>query len=678
MGIWVGRYAIVRGDVHEHGPWLAEQRRTQDDQQVRLIVLAEPVDERSAEFCEEVAAAVADLFAQEELSLTGGLLRAIRRAHSNLAEWNRRSLREHRVAVGVTCVALRAGEATIAQAGPGLVYLSRPDGVRRITTEGEPAANPLGGEDEVAPQFLATPTADTEILLLSSSAETAAGPPAIGQALAAGADRALADLFLRTRNVDDVHAALIADLPLPDEALEAGGVLDLELPNVSTPSTDVYAPRNEPEPPPATVAGSPTIPAASLRAERSERPELPGPARSLRGRLPALRQAPVAGSAPGPPWRLLSAGLIATVALVIAVIAIVPPLLGEDGRTKLETKLANANQLFADSTLTSDVEQQRVGLQAALEELDQARSIDDGDQRITSLHAIIQQHLADLNHVYELGELRTVLRFEGVLTAPLTPAGLTIGGGWLWLLDDSRGRVFALDAGGILEPVEAYRAGTNYGGADAADPLDIAWDDLGGQLLLLDAERTLFSLTPGAAPAQLPLRDPSALATIDGVAAYDGNLYLLDAGGGEVWRYRPAGDGFDSERSGVLGAIPIADTRALLVDGDVFLLEAAGLRRFAGGREGVAQLQGIDTPLNSPTGLAEDLDRGLIYIADRGGRRIVVGDRDGAFVRQYTHPDFTDLRGIALSARGGTVYVLTSGAVLAFDPPLDSAAASAP
>ena len=674
MGIWVGRYAIVRGDVQEHGPWLAEQRRTQDDQQVRLIVLAEPVDERSAEFCEEVAAAVADLFAQEELSLTGGLLRAIRRAHSNLADWNRLSLREHRVAVGVTCVALRHGEATIAQAGPGLVYLSRPDGVRRVTTEGEAAANPLGGQDDVAPQFLATPTAGTEILLLSSAAETAAGPPAITQALAAGAERALADLFLRTRNVPDMHAALIADLPLPDEALQAGGPLDLELPKIATPSTDVYAPHNTPEPPPATVAGSPAIPAVPAALDRAGEA---GPARLLRGRLPRLRQARVAGSAPGPPWRLLSAGLIAAVALVVFVIAIVPPLFGEDGRSKLETKLSNADLLLADATLTSDVAQQRAGLQAALEELEEARSIDDTDQRITSLQAIVQQRLADLNGVRELAELRTVLRFAGVLTAPLNPAGLAFGGGWLWLLDDARGRVFAVDPGGILDPIEAYRAGTSYGGADAADPLDIAWDDVGGQLLLLDVARTLFSLTPGATAAPLALRNAAALATIDGVAAYDGTLYLLDQGGGEVWRYLPAGDGFDSERSGVLGAIPIEDTRALLVDDDVFLLGSAGLRRFEGGREGVAQLQDIDSPLNSPTGLAADRDRGLVYIADRGGRRIVVGHRDGAFVRQYTHPDFTDLRGIALAARGDTVYVLTSNAILAFDPPLDAPAASA-
>ena len=672
MGIWVGRYAIVRGNVQEHGPWLAEQRRTQDDQQVRLIVLAEPVDERSAEFCEEVAAAVADLFAQEELSLTGGLLRAIHRTHSNLAGWNRLSLREHRVAVGVTCVALRDGEATIAQVGPGLVYLSRPDGVRRITTDGEPAANPLGGEGEVTPQFLATPTAGTNILLLSSSAETVAGPPAITQALAAGAERALADLFLRTRNVSDVHAALIADLPLPDEALQPGGALDFEPPKIATPSTDAYAPRDTPEPPPAPVAGSPTIPAIPTDLDRAEGA---GPARSRRGRLPTLRHARVAGSAPGPPWRLLSAGLIAAIALVVFVIAIVPSLLGEDSLTRLEAKFSNANQLLADATLTTDVVQQRAGLQTALEELEEARSIDDSDQRITALQAIVQQRLADLNGVRELGELRTVLRFDGVLTAPLNPAGLTFGGGWLWLRDATRGRVFAVDPGGILDPIEAYRAGASYGGVESANPLDIAWDDVGGQLLLLDANRTLFSLTPGAATAPLALRDATALATIGAVAAYDGTLYVLDPGGGEVWRYLPAADGFDSERSGVLGAIPIEDARALHVDGDVFLLESAGLRRFEGGREGVTQLQGIDTPLNSPTGLAADSDRGLLYIADRGGRRIVVGDREGAFVQQYTHPDFTDLRGIALSPGGETVYVLTSNAILAFDPPLDGPAA---
>src|SRR5690606_39003303 len=132
-----------------HGPWLVERRRVSDDEAVRLVVLAEPVDERSAEFCHDVADAVAALFRRESLSITGGLLRALRQAHANLAEWNRRSLREHRVAVGVTAVAIRDGVATVAQVGPGAVYVHETGGeVRRLVPEA-PATEPLGGDEPI-------------------------------------------------------------------------------------------------------------------------------------------------------------------------------------------------------------------------------------------------------------------------------------------------------------------------------------------------------------------------------------------------------------------------------------------------------------------------------------------------------------------------------------------------
>ena len=649
MGTWIGRYAIVEGEVQEHGPWLAEQLRVHDEERVRLLVLADPVDERSAQFCSEVAAAVADLFAQESLSLTGGLLRALRQAHRNLAEWNQRSLHEHRVAVGVTCVAVRDGEATVAQVGPGLVYLAGPDGVRRVTTEGAPAAQPLGGDEPVEPQFLSIALAETQILLLNRSAESAAGPPAIGQALSSGAERALGDLFLRTRQVRDLTAVLIAELPGFDD--DEAAPVEFELPNVTTPSTDVYRPADA-EPAPAFASTA----------------DLPPPGQRPRGRsMPELRRLRVAGNAPGPPWRLLSALLVAGAALFVLTVALAPSLLGGDAEGRLEQKLAAANNLLASATLTNEVADQRESLQSALEEIEQARSIDAQDPRVSSLQAIVQQRLDELNAVTEVLALRRILQFEGSLTAPLTPAGLVAGGGWLWLLDSERGRVFVVDPAGRGEPVEAYRAGLSYGGSEAADPLAIAWDDRAGQLLLLDEERTLFSLAPGSSPAVLPLRDADELSSIDAIAAYEGNLYVLDSKSGEVWRYVPAGAGFDSERAGLLGGVPLDGAQTLAVDGDLFLLVEETVRRFSLGRELDPLLQGIDRPLNAPAGVAEDIARGLFYIADRGGRRVVVGDRDGDFLRQYVHPSFLDLRGLALAPDGATVFVLSGDGIDAFD-----------
>ena len=85
MGTWVGRYSMVYGQVREHGPWLVDRQREREDETIRLLVLAEPVDRRSAEFCSEVAEAVSALFARESLSITGGLLRGTELVIGHLA-----------------------------------------------------------------------------------------------------------------------------------------------------------------------------------------------------------------------------------------------------------------------------------------------------------------------------------------------------------------------------------------------------------------------------------------------------------------------------------------------------------------------------------------------------------------------------------------------------------------
>ena len=652
MGISVGRFAIVEGDVREHGPWLVEQSRDGDPRIVQLIVLVEPVDERSAEFCEDVAGAVADLFVSEELSLTGGLVRAIRRAHANLAEWNRRSLREHRVAVGVTCVVLRDGEATIAQAGPGLVYLVSSDGTRRVTTAGEPAASPLGSDGEITPQFVAAQTADTSILLLSSFAETTAGPSAISRAFTPHTDRLLTDLFVQVRNVPDVHAVYITDAPdqRPAEPVDDGGSEGGE--------SRAPDPFEEPSQAPPFPIDEPDVRVTVVPTSDREEAQ-------PRRRMPTLRRARTAGTSRPLPWRWLAVGLLAVIAVAAAVI-IVPPLLQEDAAERLDARLAEAGELLTSAGEASDIGEQRDELNAALTQLEEARSLDATDPRIGSLQRVIQDRLDEVNGVIEVDQIETVLRFEGVVTRPLSPDALVVGDDRLWVMDAALGRVLAIDPRGIFGVEEVYRAGRSYGLVEAATPVGIAWDPLGRRLLVLDQERSLFSVSLDDEPARLPLRAADELSTVDAIAVHAGSLYLLDAGGGEVWRYLPAGGGFDSERTGLLGVASLAGGRALYVADDVFVLDEEELRRFRESREDSGQLQGIDRPLNAPVGLVAGSD--VLYIADRGGRRIVVGDPTGPFLRQYTHPDFTDLRGIALGPDGELLYVLTGFGILSFEP----------
>ena len=683
MGVWVGRYAISHGEVQEHGPWLVDRQRRREDESLRLLVLAEPLDERSAEFCTEVAEAVAALFARESLSITGGLQRALQQAHTNLAEWNHRSLREHRVAVGVTCVVLREGEATIVQAGPGVVYAATAQGVTRLSTEGEPAAIPLGAAEAIAPRFTSTTVPGRTLLLLTSGVERAIGADDVEAALAVGPERALAELFRRTHGMRDMTAVLVADLDIDDSASPPPAPLDVDESiagrEVVMPAVDSGWDRGRHE----------RAPAARARGERLSGPRGGGARAPEVGQpvpFPAIRRpARVVGRRYEDtplPWRWIGLGVATLVAVAALAWTFGPGLLRDDRQAELDRAVATTQTQLGAAESAQRAADQRLALQAVLAATERARALAPGEPRVQEIEVRARARLALLDAVTDLPALTPVLKFDGALTAPVTPLALVGGGSALWMIESGRGRVFRIDAAGRTPPLEVFRAGTTYGGAVARDPVSIAWDATASRLLLLDAARNLFAIADDAqrTPKPLPLRGAGDMRSAVAIAAYLGNLYVLDPAGGAVWRYLPASEGFDSERAGVLGGAEIGTTTGLAVDGDVFLLDQTRLRRFRGGREAAPMLEGIDTPPKTPVAVTEDTLRGLLYVADRGNRRFILGDRDGAFVRQYRNVGFGDLRGAAVAVDGTRVYVLSGDGIALFEvtPASTAPAANAP
>ncbi len=645
MSTWVGRYAMVAGQAEEHGPWLVDRVRTRDEETVRVLVVAEPVDARSSEFCAEVAEAVAALFGRETLSITGGLQRALQQAHANLAEWNRRSLREHRVAVGITCVAIREGVATVGQVGPGVAYTFGPEGLRRLSTENTPAMHPLGGEESIQPQFTAVPLQDRELLLLTSGVEDAVPPPAIGTALAAGPERALPELFVRTRGVADMSAVLVAELDYDEQPAPPPLVPAEDSVEGRRVVLDAGPPDDEPTP--------------DRRRAVVALPTVRRPPRTVGRRTP--------GGGGSPPWRTIGLAAAAVIVLAALAWAILPGLLRQDRAAKLDQVLTSGNAALATASSATDPSRRRDALNTALSDAESARGIAPDDPRVAQLEAQARSALAVLDAVVDVKDLRSVVTFSGKITAPLRPAALASGGGWLWMLDAEKGRVFRIDPAGTGDPVEVYRSGQDYGGTQARDVIALTWEPSAKRLLVFDVGRTLWGVDPtGGTPQPVPLRGAAELRTPTAMTAYAGNLYILDPGAGEVWRYLPAADGFDSERAGLLGGIDLSQSTALAVDGDVYVLAGGKLRAFRGGKELAPLLAGIDKPPDAPVGMVEDTTRGLIYVADRAQQRIVVGDHNGPFVRQFRNPAFFDLKGVAVSDDGSTVFALTSDGISAF------------
>ena len=84
-------------------------------------------------FCQRILTTFQNSFVrQERASLTAALSRAIQASHQELQAANEQEQLANRVGAGLTCLALSGNDITVAQAGPGVVYLRDAHGVRTI------------------------------------------------------------------------------------------------------------------------------------------------------------------------------------------------------------------------------------------------------------------------------------------------------------------------------------------------------------------------------------------------------------------------------------------------------------------------------------------------------------------------------------------------------------------
>jgi hypothetical protein len=220
--LWIGQFGMEGGEAREKTPWVgafaAEAGGADEPSDLYLVV--EPATPGSEEFCQDLKEAVGEVFHKQKLSLTGGVLRSLRAAHEQLRDWNRKSIKEHRVAAGVSCLALRGNDAFLAQVAPAAAFLYRAGVVMRIEPRLPDALEPLGLYEEFRPEFSQYELEDDDrLLILSPRLAAILNEDELVSALALRGEDALPELYRRARDVPDCGALLIATQTTDDSAV---------------------------------------------------------------------------------------------------------------------------------------------------------------------------------------------------------------------------------------------------------------------------------------------------------------------------------------------------------------------------------------------------------------------------------------------------------------------------
>ena len=220
--LWVGQFGIVDGKAQEESPWVGlfpEGGRAQPEEAADLFVVVEPALPGSEDYCRDLAEAIGKQFRERRLSLTGGILRALRAAHENLRDWNLRSLKEHQVAAGASCLTLRGGvvpgwEAYLGQVAPAAAVLLHHGSLQRLEPRLPDAVEPLGLHEEFWPDLSRHELGDGDrMLLLSVDLASAFSDEELTEALRPPPEETLPLLYQKGREMPHCAALLVAALP---------------------------------------------------------------------------------------------------------------------------------------------------------------------------------------------------------------------------------------------------------------------------------------------------------------------------------------------------------------------------------------------------------------------------------------------------------------------------------
>jgi hypothetical protein len=625
---------------------------------------------------QNVLEALVDAFYLSSGSVTAALRKAIRAANEYLMRHNIRMEGVDKQHGGITCAVLREEEVFVAQAGPALAFIAHQGQLERLPPRPPGDASPLGISYGVDTRFYHSWVHPGDVLLLAEPSferhsDQAVGAAVIYEGITAGINK-LAEMMGNDRYARLLLVEFSADRlrrPVPPErpAL-AAEVLKPSIPQAVP--TAMPLPEKPLEPDLLAEEPSPTPPRARARTGVGEG------VRKVASGL-ALGVARVIGGVGQVLGRLFSEGAaegqavkkdrgpspvaLAALAILIPIVVglIVVAVYMQRGRAEqfLELLVEMEQESLLAQEAADDPEAARVHWERVMELSDEALRLRPSHEIVLQFRRQSRDALDVLDEVTRLA-VHSLYEYQG----QGTPSALTVQSLAVFVVDDGADYVYKHLLENDLQPVGDMGPETllfkqqAVGGDAIGELVDLVWFPRSGEIredtvAILDASGLLLNYRPSWGDViSLRLRTPAAWSNPSAIAVYGDNLYVLDVGAGEIWRYNARDGGYPDEPTTYrfdvnedgdpTNDVALAEMVDMTIDrdGNLYLLGSDGeVLKFFGGERKPFLLDDLEEPLVAPNAIFCSLIglNPFCYIADPGSGRIVQVTPQGLFWAQY-------------------------------------------
>jgi len=157
--------------------------------------------------------------------------------------------------------------------------------------------------------------------------------------------------------------------------------------------------------------------------------------------------------------------------------------------------------------------------------------------------------------------------------------------------------------------------------------------------------------------------------SITDLAIYNQRIYTLSKDRDQIYKHNPTQTGYDRGTPWISSKTnSLASAVALAVDGDIYVLNADGtIFKFYASTEQTFSITGLDPVLQNPINIWTYADTDSIYIAEPTNKRVVIIDKDGNFVSQYTNDAWNNISDMVVSEEDKSIFVLSDNKIYTFN-----------
>lgn len=275
------------------------------------------------------------------------------------------------------------------------------------------------------------------------------------------------------------------------------------------------------------------------------------------------------------------------------------------------------------------------------------------------LNAIHTEQLDKIRRASDIDSAKKIADFSEINTAA-DPVNIIISGSTIYVGDSKQKTIYMLDLGDNLKTalVETKEEISNlkYPIKNTSDDIYYLNDDK--SIVKLKTSDNTISILP------INLKNIN-YESIKGGAGFGTRLYYVSREDNQIFRFNASNKGFPSSTKWIKDdEIDIKNAIDIEIDGSIFVLKANGeIIEMMRGKQQDFTLDKVEPELKMATKFFVSPELEFIYILDPLQKRLVIFNKKGEFIAQYTSKNFNNLKDFVVDEDNKTLYFLDTNSI---------------